>query len=374
MKTVSVVYGTRPEAIKLAPLIVALKSSTGINTIVICTGQHKEMLEGILEIWKIDNDYLIASDFTSSNSSSIPELMVCLEKVFKEVTPDLVVVQGDTATATAAALQAHALHIPVAHVEAGLRSGDLWNPWPEESNRRIVDAVASLHFAPTKSAAKNLEQEGFGATTSITGNTVVDALMHASEVLNSHPEIQKDLESHLGFSLEEDFILFTQHRREGFGDGQTKVFAAILELASLGHKIVFPIHLNPLVRNKVNEMLLDQPGIYLIPPQSYLSFLALLKKCKLIISDSGGLQEEALTFGKRILITRLTTERPEVIESGFGQLVGYDSGRIIQLVAEQFAIFDEMDLVANPFGNGDSSNIIAHTIINELGRATGEVK
>ena len=374
MKNVAVVYGTRPEAIKLAPLIVALKSSTDINTIVICTGQHKEMLEGILEIWEIENDYLIDSNFTTSNSSAIPNLMFSLERVFKQVTPYLVVVQGDTATAAAAALQAHAQHIPVAHVEAGLRSGDLWNPWPEESNRRIVDALASLHFAPTKSAAKNLEQEGFGATTTITGNTVVDALIYASEELNSRPEIQKDLESHLGFSLEENFLLFTQHRREGFGDGQTHVFNAILELARLGHKIVFPVHLNPFVRDKVNEMLLDQPNIHLIPHQAYLPFLALIKNCNLIISDSGGLQEEAPTFGKRILITRLTTERPEVIESGFGQLVGYDSEKIIHLVTGQFGHLHEMDLVANPFGDGDSSKIIAHTIVDELGRAIGEVQ
>lgn len=366
MKNVAVVYGTRPEAIKLAPLIVALKSSTDINTIVICTGQHKEMLEGILEIWEIENDYLIDSNFTTSNSSAIPDLMFSLERVFKQVTPDLVVVQGDTATAAAAALQAHAQHIPVAHVEAGLRSGDLWNPWPEESNRRIVDAVASLHFAPTKSAAKNLEQEGFGATTTITGNTVVDALIHASEELNSRPEIQKDLESHLGFSLEENFILFTQHRREGFGDGQTHVFNAILELARLGHKIVFPVHLNPFVRDKVNEMLLDQPNIHLIPHQAYLPFLALLKNCNLIISDSGGLQEEAPTFRKKILITRFTTERPEVIESGFGKLVGYDSDLLTKLVTTDIQNLHKMDLVSNPFGNGQSSKIITSAIIKAL--------
>ena len=183
MKTVAIVYGTRPETIKLAPLIVSLKNTPGIKTVVICTGQHKEMLEGILEIWGLKNDYLIDSNFNSSHSSAIPHLMVSLEKIFLEVSPDLVVVQGDTATATAGALQAHALHVQVAHVEAGLRSGDLWNPWPEESNRRIIDSIASLHFAPTKSAANNLEREGYGATTTVTGNTVVDALIHTSKEL-----------------------------------------------------------------------------------------------------------------------------------------------------------------------------------------------
>jgi UDP-N-acetylglucosamine 2-epimerase (non-hydrolysing) len=366
MKIIAVVYGTRPEAIKLAPVIVGLKKTSNIKVVVICTGQHKEMLEGILEIWGLENDHLIASDFTNSTSSTIPGLMVNLEKIFLDVAPDLVVVQGDTATATAAALQAHALHIQVAHVEAGLRSGDLWNPWPEESNRRIIDSIASLHFAPTKSAAKNLEQEGYGATMSITGNTVVDALVHASNVLNKQPEVQQNLESLLGFSLEEEFILFTQHRREGFGEGQTYVFRAILDLARVGHKIVFPVHLNPSVREKVNEMLLNQPGIHLISPQAYLPFLALLRKCSLIISDSGGLQEEAPTFGKKILITRLTTERPEVIDSGYGRLVGYDYELIYKLATNISNDSVELELITNPFGDGNSAELIEQSISKHL--------
>jgi len=374
VKTVAIVYGTRPEAIKLAPVIVALKKTSNIKAVVICTGQHKELLEGILEIWGLKNDHLIASDFNRSASSTIPGLMVGLEKIFLDVAPDLVVVQGDTATATAAALQAHALHIQVAHVEAGLRSGDLWNPWPEESNRRIIDSIASLHFAPTKSAAKNLEQEGYGATTSITGNTVVDALVYASNVLNNHAEVQQQLESLLGFSLDEDFILFTQHRREGFGEGQTQVFRAILDLAKMGHRVVFPVHLNPVVRDKVNEMLLNQPGIHLISPQAYLPFLALLRKCTLIISDSGGLQEEAPTFGKKILITRLTTERPEVVESGFGLLVGYNSEQITKLVTSESQISQQTGIVSNPFGDGNSSNLIVSTIVETLGPDLGEMK
>lgn len=366
MKTVAVVYGTRPEAIKLAPLIVELNKVSQIKTVVICTGQHKEMLDGILELWGLKNDHLIAPDFVGSPSSTIPGFMMKLEKIFLDVKPDLVVVQGDTSSATAAALQAHALHILVAHVEAGLRSGDLWNPWPEESNRRVIDSVASLHFAPTKSAAKNLDQEGHAATTTITGNTVVDAMIYASKELDRDPEIELQLETLLGFSLSEEFILFTQHRREGFGDGQTSVFAAILKLAKMGHKIVFPVHLNPLVRDKVNQMLINQPNIYLISPQAYLPFLALVRKCKKIISDSGGLQEEAPTFGKEIIITRITTERPEVIESGFGQLVGFDSERIIKLAVGGSEISKQLNLVANPFGNGHSSIVITESIVDAL--------
>jgi UDP-N-acetylglucosamine 2-epimerase (non-hydrolysing) len=366
VKTVAVVYGTRPEAIKLAPVIVALKKNSGINTVVICTGQHKEMLEGILEIWGIQNDYLIPPNFNTSHYSTIPGLMVSLEKLFLDVAPDLVVVQGDTASATAAALQAHALRLQVAHVEAGLRSGDLWNPWPEESNRRIIDSIASLHFAPTKTAAKNLEQEGFAATTTVTGNTIVDALVHASNVLSNQPAVQQNLEKLLGFSLDEKFILFTQHRREGFGEGQTQVFRAILDLAKIGHRIVFPVHLNPSVRDRVNEMLLNQSGIYLISPQAYLPFLALIRKSSLIISDSGGLQEEAPTFGKRILITRLATERPEVIESGYGQLVGYDCKLIYKLATNESCNSTNLELLSNPFGNGNSAELIQQSISEYL--------
>ena len=219
-----------------------------------------------------------------------------------------------------------------------------------------------------------MEQEGYGATTSITGNTVVDALVYASNVLNNHAEVQQQLESLLGFSLDEDFILFTQHRREGFGEGQTQVFRAILDLAKMGHRVVFPVHLNPVVRDKVNEMLLNQPGIHLISPQAYLPFLALLRKCTLIISDSGGLQEEAPTFGKKILITRLTTERPEVVESGFGLLVGYNSEQITKLVTGESQISQQTEIVSNPFGDGNSSNLIVSTIVETLGTDLGEMK
>lgn len=367
MKTVAVVYGTRPEAIKLAPLISELKKSNKIKTVVICTGQHKEMLDGILDIWGLTNDVFIPSNFSKIHSSGIPNLMIKLEEIFKDLSLDLVVVQGDTATATAGALQAHALRIPVAHVEAGLRSGDIWNPWPEESNRRIIDSISSLHFAPTKSTAENLALEGHRASTFITGNTIVDALHHSTRKLDRHPEIQQLLESTLGFRLEEDFILFTQHRREGFGDGQNQVFGAIVELAKAGHKIVFPVHLNPLVQDKVNKMLLGIQGIYLISPQTYLPFLTLVRKCQLIISDSGGLQEEAPTFGKRILITRLTTERPEVIACGLGNLVGYDSDEIVKQAENACsAVPLKKQLMNNPFGDGDASNTIKELILGFL--------
>ena len=366
MKKIAVVYGTRPEAIKLAPVIVELKKMDNLEVIVICTGQHKEMLVGIMELWDLIPDYSIEPKFISGHSSAIPNLMVNLEKIFLEISPDLVVVQGDTATATAGALQAHALHIPVAHVEAGLRSGDLWNPWPEEANRKVIDAIASLHFAPTSASAENLEREGHESTTVLTGNTIVDALVHATKKLDDNPQINQELVDLLGFSLSEKFILLTQHRREGFGEGQTQVFKAISELAELGHKIVFPVHLNPNVQEKVKETLNQKQGIYLIPPQEYLSFLELTRMCSLIVSDSGGLQEEAAYFGKRILVTRLTTERPEIIQSGLGVLVGYDGAVITNLAHSHFTHKNEIQISVNPFGDGDSSKLICNVILEFL--------
>jgi UDP-N-acetylglucosamine 2-epimerase (non-hydrolysing) len=362
MNTVAVVYGTRPEAIKLAPVIVELRKIQTIRTIVICSGQHKEMLEGIMELWDLTPDFTLKYDFESGHTSAIPGLMIELEKKFTELAPDLVIVHGDTATATAAALQAHALHIPIGHVEAGLRSGDLWNPWPEEANRKVIDSIASLHFAPTKSSAKNLEKEGNKSSTSITGNTIVDALMHATKKIDDLPGIQTSLEELLGFSLLEKYIVCTQHRREAFGAGQSQVFRGVLDLAQKGHKVVFPVHLNPAVRTKVEEFLSNQENIFLIPPQNYLPFLELIRKCSLIISDSGGLQEEAQTFGKRILITRLTTERPEILQSGLGKLVGYDSEMITKYSLRELSNNRVKTVASNPFGNGNSAQLIVESV------------
>ncbi len=362
MKNIVVVYGTRPEAIKLAPVITKLREIDSLRTVVICSGQHKEMLEGILELWDIGPDIVLEYDFTSDRSSAIPGLMIELEREFLKLAPDLVVVQGDTATATAAALQAHALHIPVGHVEAGLRSEDLWNPWPEEANRKIIDAISSLHFAPTKASLTNLINEGNEKTSFLTGNTVVDAIHHAIKLLDNNPAIRTSVQELLDFSLDESFILFTQHRREGFGEGQNQVFDAVIQLAELGHKVVFPVHLNPSVRSKVAERLKGKSGITLIEPQGYLPFLELSRNSSLIISDSGGLQEEAPSFGKSILITRLRTERPEVVVAGFGHLVGYETSLIVKLT-QSLLIEAPINLI-NPFGDGLASIRIAQHIQN----------
>jgi len=366
LKKIAVIYGTRPEAIKLAPVIVELKKIDDFEVNVICTGQHKEMLVGIMELWDVVPDFSIDSDFLSGRSSAIPALMLEIEKVLKQTQPDYVVVQGDTATATAGALQAHALHIPVAHVEAGLRSGDLWNPWPEEANRRAIDAISSLHFAPTKSSAENLYAENFRDSVFVTGNTIVDSLHHVVKKLETNEEIRNRLETMLGFQLHKPFILFTQHRREGFGHGQEQVFQAILDLANLGYRTVMPVHMNPQVRKKVEEKFIDNPNIFLIEPQSYLPFMELLRTTALVISDSGGLQEEVPSFGKTILITRRTTERPEVLASGHGVLIGFDKELLRDETLKALNSPKSFLSEHNPFGDGHSSRRIAQTLNDQL--------
>ena len=353
MKTIMVVYGTRPEAIKLAPLIVELRKLDNIRTVVVCSGQHKEMLAGILELWSLTPDVTLESNFKSSRSSAIPGLMLLLEDEFLRIKPDLVLVQGDTATAAAAALQAHALHIPIGHIEAGLRSDDLWNPWPEESNRRLIDSTASLHFAPTHQSFNNLVREGHSKSSYLTGNTIVDALQFATKLLDQDQSIRSSLENLLNFNLDDPYILFTQHRREGFGEGQNNVFEAIAQLANEGHKVIFPVHLNPAVRAKVTEKLDRNQNVMLIEPQNYLPFLQLIKNSRLIISDSGGLQEEAPSFNKFILITRLRTERPEVVGAGFGHLVGFDRKTITRAAIELLG--KSPTNLENPFGDGQAA-------------------
>jgi UDP-N-acetylglucosamine 2-epimerase (non-hydrolysing) len=362
VKTVVVIYGTRPEAIKLAPVIIELKKIEALSVKVICSGQHKEMLQGIMDLWGVEPDITLDYKFDSGHSSAIPNLMISLESELKRIKPDLVLVQGDTATAVAGGLQAHALHIPVAHVEAGLRSGDLWNPWPEESNRRILDSLSSLHFVPTKSSIENLNREGIYDSVQITGNTVVDALNHIIELISSQPISLSSIVSDEVFNPKRPFVLFTQHRREGFGHGQIQVFNAIKSLADLGVQIVMPVHLNPTVRSAANSQLRNAENIFLIEPLNYFDFAKLIMCCSLVISDSGGLQEEVPSFNKKILITRLTTERPEVITNGNGFLVGYDEKRIVDLTLSILNGEDNVPNSFNPFGDGLASIKIADSV------------
>jgi UDP-N-acetylglucosamine 2-epimerase (non-hydrolysing) len=355
MKRIAVVYGTRPEAIKLAPLIQLIQVTPGLECLTICTGQHREMLEGIFEIWQLRNNFVLEPEFGDKNVSSLPPMMEKLEKILRNEKPDFLIVQGDTTSATAGALVAHGLKIPVGHVEAGLRSGDIWNPWPEEANRRIIDSISTLHFAPTRKSAQNLNSENCFQSVVITGNTIVDALTFVLSILDSE-EINNKLETIVGIPMSTPFILFTQHRREAFGVGQEKIYAAILALADLGHEIVFPVHMNPAVRDFAHKILDNHPRIHLIEPLSYLYFIGLIRSARILISDSGGLQEEAPTFKKKILITRLTTERPEILESGFGELVGYETDNIVE--AALLGMNEGSLSAPNPFGDGEASSRI----------------
>jgi UDP-N-acetylglucosamine 2-epimerase len=320
------------------------------------------MLRGILELWEIEPDVILDPEEIQLNGLS--KYMLLLEPILKNLTPNLVLVQGDTYTAAAAALVSHNLGIHVGHVEAGLRSGDIWNPWPEESNRKIIDSVASLHFAPTELAAENLRKEGYLDSTHLTGNTVVDAVQFVSKILSSQKEVLRNLESTLGFPLSSDFVLFTQHRRESFGEGQLNIFEAIKALGALDNRIVFPVHQNPQVKSNAEKFFRGAKNIFLIEPQEYLQFLALVKFSKLIISDSGGLQEEAPSFGKNIIITRTTTERPEVIKAGYGVLAGFDSRVILKTALE--SLRSEKQTRSNPFGSGNSAEKIANVLVDFL--------
>lgn len=357
-KKILIAYGTRPEAIKLAPLIRELRKEELFEVQVVCSGQHNELLRGILEIWELSPDITLQLEPPAALDSITASMMRAMSKVLREVNPDLVVVQGDTSTAFTTAIESHSLKIPVAHVEAGLRSQDIWNPWPEESYRRSIDAVSSFHFAPTNSALVNLRNEGYIKSSVEVGNTVVDALNFVVEQLKNDKRVQDSLKAKIPFSLDLPYIVFTQHRREGFGSGQDKVFEAVRKISENGTRVIFPVHLNPNVRSKSKEYFSACKNVHLMEPLEYLEFIELLRNCHLVISDSGGLQEEVPSFGKCIVITRLTTERPEVIESGHGILVGYDTKKIENAVA-QFSNSRAGSLFSkNPFGDGRASERI----------------
>lgn len=361
-----VVYGTRPEALKVAPIVAALRAiaDTGVEVRLICTGQHSEMLDGALDVWRLVPDHTLRWG-QGSQAFALHSCLQALLPMLESERPDVVVVQGDTMSALAAALQAHLLHIPVAHVEAGLRSDDLWHPWPEEGNRRMIDAIASLHFAPTERAAQTLRAEGHVATTHTVGNTVVDALMHCREVLDGRPAIRVEIETELGFSLDDPYVLFTQHRREAFGVNQLEVFSAVADLAKTGVKVIFPVHLNPRVRGAAEAVFPGVPNVHLLGPQPYLRFVELLRRADLVISDSGGIQEEAPTFGVHVLVTRLTTERQEGVEAGVTTLVGFDRDLIVE---QSLLRLNECRVATpeSPFGDGRSGERIARILLDEI--------
>jgi UDP-N-acetylglucosamine 2-epimerase (non-hydrolysing) len=367
------VFGTRPEAIKLAPVIKKLSGRPNFDCKICVTGQHREMLAQVLELFDLQPDWnldLMRPDqdlayLTGAALSGISEVLDAFR-------PDRVFVQGDTTTTFAGALAGFYHRIPVAHVEAGLRTDNIYSPWPEEVNRRLVSHIADLHFAPTARARENLLREGVASDRIlVTGNTGIDALLWVSDLLDSRADLRSRFEALLPAHFEgRRVILMTGHRRESFDGGIARVCGAMARIASRSDvAVVFPVHRNPNVRRAI-EPLHRHPNVLLSGPVDYPELVFLLKRCHLVVTDSGGIQEEAPSFGKPVLVTRDTTERPEAMELGLGQLVGTDEQR---LYTEMSALLDDPDAyarmsrVANPYGDGHASTWIAQRLTAEAG-------
>jgi UDP-N-acetylglucosamine 2-epimerase len=363
---VLVVLGTRPEAIKLAPVITELRRHPDVTTRVCVTGQHREMVQPILELFDVRPDIDLALMTPDQRLCSLAAAaLMRLEEVVDSTAPDWVVLQGDTTSAMAAALAAFYRHVPVAHVEAGLRTHDLARPFPEEGNRRIADALATVRFAPTELARQNLLREGADASTIyVTGNTVVDALLAVgSQPGNGWGGPLARLPAN------RRIVLLTAHRRESFGPGLRNIFLAVREIADTLSDVqcVYPVHLNPHVQEPARAILAGHERITLIPPLDYVSLVHLIRRSTLILTDSGGIQEEAPTFGKPVLVLREVTERPEAVQAGCACIVGTDSRVIVsaalELLTDRVA-YDRMSKIANPFGDGHASERIVSVLRN----------
>jgi len=372
------VFGTRPEAIKMAPLVRALAEHPQIDSAVCVTAQHREMLDQVLSLFEIFPDFDLNTMKPGQSLEQITASMLLnLKKVLIEFKPDLVMVHGDTATTLTASLASYFQQIPVAHVEAGLRTGNLYSPWPEEGNRKLTAAITELHFAPTMTSQQNLIQEGVSEQKIIvTGNTVIDALYIIKNKLESNIELTQSLKAQFSkLSDSKKIILVTGHRRENFGTGFKSICQALVDLASKHQdiQIVYPVHLNPNVRGVVNEMLNGVSNILLLEPLEYPAFVYLLNRAHIVLTDSGGIQEEAPSFGKPVIVMRDTTERPEAVLAGTVQLVGTSSHGIFNaintlLVDENRYL--EMSRAHNPYGNGNASHIIVDSVVAHFSKSS----
>ena len=364
------VCGTRPEAIKMAPLMRHLRTTPNVEARLCASGQHRGMLDRVLELFDLvpDHDLDVMREGQGLVDVSAT-IMRGLQRVFDEWLPDLVLVHGDTNTAFAAALAAYYNHVSVAHVEAGLRTGDLLSPWPEEGNRRLIGALASRHYAPSPAARDNLLAENVDPSRiRVTGNTVIDALLSITSRLAREPSLAAAaLRGLPDIDAARHLVLVTGHRRENVGRGFEQVCRAIARLAGRGDvQVLYPVHPNPLVREPVERLLGDVPGVCLIEPLGYLAFVHLMGRARLIVTDSGGVQEEAPALGTPVLVTRATTERPEAVAAGTVRLVGTDTAL---LVAEATRLLDDdahhsaMSRAINPYGQGDACRLIVADIL-----------
>lgn len=379
MLKVMIVFGTRPEAIKMAPLIKELqKANHEIELSTCITAQHREMLDQVLQIFGIKPDIDLNIMKKNQDLSELTaEILIKMRNVLKVEQPHLVLVHGDTTTTFATALACFYEQVKLGHVEAGLRTNNLSSPYPEEFNRQIVSKIAHLHFAPTQECKTNLLRENINEEAIfVTGNTVIDSLQWVIKSIEQDEETRapalEELEELVGFDLTaNNYILITGHRRENFGKGFEEICTAIAGLAKNFPNIhfVYPVHLNPNVQGPVYEKLGRSKNIHLIQPQNYINFSILLRHCKFVITDSGGLQEEAPSLGKPVLLMRETTERPEAINAGTVKLVGPDSSRIIENASELLTnnrIYEQMATSQNPFGNGDASVRICGVILSQF--------
>lgn len=373
MKKVMLVFGTRPEAIKMAPLVKAFqKRNSEFEPIVCVTGQHREMLDQVLHIFDIKPDYDLNIMKKGQDLYDVTtRVLVGMRDVLKESQPDIVLVHGDTTTSTAAALAAFYQHIPVGHVEAGLRTHDIYSPWPEEMNRQITGRISTFHFAPTSLSKQNLLDEGVKEENIvITGNTVIDALYMVVNKIKNSQELNFELESLLsssGYNVNHSkkIVLITGHRRENFGDGFISICEAIKKIAEKYPNVdfVYPMHLNPNVRKPINEVFgaSKKDNIFFIEPLEYLSFVYLMEKSTIVLTDSGGIQEEAPGLGKPVLVMRETTERPEALKAGTVKLVGTDKKKIVEelsILLDDEDYYDTMSKAINPYGDGKASDRI----------------
>ena len=386
MKKVLLVFGTRPEAIKMAPLVKELqKQKERIETVVCVTGQHREMLDQVLEIFDIKPDYDLNIMKRGQDLYDVTaRVLTGMREVLKEINPDIVLVHGDTTTSTAAALAAFYQQIPVGHVEAGLRTHNIYSPWPEEMNRLLTGRLATYHFSPTPLSRNNLIKESINDRNIIvTGNTVIDALYWVVDKIKNNKELDNELESVLskaGYDVNrldngKKLVLITGHRRENFGDGFINMCTAIKDLTVKYPNVdfVYPMHLNPNVRKPIHEVfgedLSGLKNMFFIEPLEYLSFVYLMEKSSIVLTDSGGIQEEAPGLGKPVLVMLDTTERPEALDAGTVKLVGTDYNKIVNEVSsliDDKTAYEKMSKAVNPYGDGLACRRIVNALLYRI--------